>query len=275
MPSEPTLDAQQSKLLTAWYDIVGDRRPQESFGKLIGRTARVQLGKPYKDAATGPGPEVLRVTLESFDCVTFVESTLALARCIWQGQRNTSCFLKEVTTMRYRGGKVEDFASRLHYFSDWLLTNSDKRYVTPLTQKLGGTIIAQEFSFMSKNRRRYPALRDETTLAKIIAGQVALGNQQHVIIERQAIRKIESRLQDGDLVALATHKPGLLVSHAGFVDRSVDGMPRLLHASSHHKRVLLTKQDLADYVSRRPDRRGVILARPLEPTTPVQSAIRD
>ena len=59
-----------------------------------------------------------------------------------------------------------------------------------------------------------------------------------------------------------------MVTHAGFVLRSEGGRARLVHASSYHRRVVLTREDLADYLLRRPERTGVMVARPLPPSPP-------
>ena len=65
-------------------------------------------------------------------------------------------------------------------------------------------------------------------------------------------------------MAFARERSGPLIHHAGIVYRA-RGRARLLHASSYHQRVVLTREDLSSYLLRRKDRRGVLVARPLSP----------
>jgi hypothetical protein len=66
-------------------------------------------------------------------------------------------------------------------------------------------------------------------------------------------------------VGIVTTEPGRLIGHAGFVVRDERGRTHLLHASSHHRRVVVTVRSLADYLLRRPERWGVMVARPRPP----------
>ena len=91
------------------------------IGEIMARIGRTIVGMPYVPATLEvPGPERLVVNLREFDCVTFVENTLALARVVRSGQGGYDAFKRELLRIRYRGGKLEGYPSRLHYFSDWI-----------------------------------------------------------------------------------------------------------------------------------------------------------
>ena len=60
-----------------------------------------------------------RFRLDSFDCVTFLETSLALARA-----RDTSDLLVRMDSIRYLDGRVE-WRWRNHFFEgDWLPRNA-------------------------------------------------------------------------------------------------------------------------------------------------------
>ena len=94
--------------------------------------------------------------------------------------------------------------------------------------------------------------------------EARLSATTHSVLTRESAATVLSELEDGDLVAFVRERPGLLVYHAGFVYWA-NGTPRLLHASSYHGRVVITVRDLTNYLLRRPERRGVIVARPIVP----------
>ncbi|OGQ84198.1 MAG: hypothetical protein A2289_10740 [Deltaproteobacteria bacterium RIFOXYA12_FULL_58_15] len=273
-PTSPTtartaaLPVEQFTILLAWYRDLGERRDEEAFGALVVRAARIQLGKPYDKSPQSSEPEVLRVDLTQFQCVSLVESSLAVASCVWQNHATEQCFVREIESMRYRDGKMDGFASRLHYAPDWLSDNERRGRYTLLTALLGGQPVSHRFDFMSKHPRFYPALAAPDVAREIRTIEERLSANGHYVLSRDLVAKAEPQFHDGDIVAVVSNrKPGLLVGHIGFVDVSEKGTPRLLHASSHHKRVLLTSSSIASYLAGRPYRLGLMLARPLPPNS--------
>ena len=261
------LDAAQSRQLSAWYRAVGAPRPQETFGSLVVRVARLELGKPYYDEPWHPGPEVLESRVDSFQCVSLVESSLALARCLWRNTPTALCFLHEVQNLRYRHGEVEGYPSRLHYFEDWLSDNAARGHLTLLTRNLGGLPVTLNYSYMSSHPAKFPALEDADIRAAISATEARLSHTKMYVLDRDKIQGMERQLQNGDIVAVASRVGGMMVTHTGLVIVDEAHVAHLLHASSAQHHVVLSREDLAEYILRRPERRGILIARPLAPNT--------
>ena len=108
-------------------------------------------------------------------------------------------------------------------------------------------------------------MNDSATRDAIAKTEAELSGRIHSVIVGSSVHRTDGELQNGDLVGIVTTEPGRLVAHAGFIVRGGRGATRFLHASSHHRRVVLTIRSLADYVLRRPERWGIIVARPLPP----------
>jgi hypothetical protein len=125
---------------------------------------------------------------------------------------------------------------------------------------------------MSKHPALYPAIAVENVHAQIAAIEARLSRTDIVVLDRASVAAAEPRLRTGDLIAFVGSKPGILVTHAGFVRRGDDGVPRVLHASSYHKKVLLGSS-VESYVSRRAERRGVMIVRPLPPSERADPAL--
>ncbi|MEE8410503.1 MAG: N-acetylmuramoyl-L-alanine amidase-like domain-containing protein [Myxococcota bacterium] len=270
-PAEPITSVLSNEtiekaLLDQWFDSVGPTRKKESFGRLVSRVGRLQLGTPYGDPPQDRDPERLTVELETFQCVSFVESTLAVARCTWSEQPNGECFLRELQALRYRDGIMDGYGSRLHYFTDWIDDNTRRGHLRNLSIDLGGKAETFDFTFMTAHPLRYPALADPHAFAEVNATEERLSRLPHLVLGHAAVSANAQRLRSGDLVAIVSDKyPGLRVRHAGFIDRTAQGLPRLLHASSSHKRVMITAAGIADYMTTRPDRRGIVALRPQPP----------
>jgi hypothetical protein len=76
--------------------------------------ARKLAGLPYVAKTLEKNDqERLVVNLRQMDCTTFVETVLALKRCMDQGNRTFENFCDNLRLIRYRGGEVS-YPNRLH-----------------------------------------------------------------------------------------------------------------------------------------------------------------
>ena len=99
------------------------------------------------------------VNLKGLDCVTFFEDTLCMARMIMHGKSSPEDLINELQVTRYRGGKMGDFTSRLHYTTDWFVDNEAKSVIKILTPELpGAKPFTQKVGIMSHRPGNYRQL---------------------------------------------------------------------------------------------------------------------
>src|SRR5262245_53741352 len=104
--------------------------------------------------------EVCSVDFRGLDCVTFFELALAFARVLKRGEPTQDALLAEVTFLRYRGGQLTDYASRLHYLTDWFWDNQAKGVARLITPELPGAArFTRRVSFMSTHPAAYRQLK--------------------------------------------------------------------------------------------------------------------
>jgi Protein of unknown function (DUF1460) len=238
------------------------------IGERIGAIGMALRQTPYATATLElyDDREVCSVNLLGLDCVTFFESTLALARILRRGGPTPEALLAEVTFTRYRGGLLADYASRLHYMSDWFVDNEQKRVVRVITRELpGATRFTKRVSFMSTHPEAYRQLKASRELVgKIARVEAQINAREMAYVPKERVRDAQPFLLTGDIVGITTTLDGLDCAHAGFCYRD-DGVLRLLHASTTQKAVVLD-EDLATYLARVSTHTGVMVARPLEVT---------
>ena len=70
-------------------------------------------------------------------------------------------------------------------------------------------------------------------------------------------------LKNGDIIATTTSIDGLDVTHTGYVYKS-EGGTYFLHASSKSKEVIVSGEELQEYVASDSKKTGIMVARPLE-----------
>ncbi len=219
------------------------------------------LGAPYEAATLEQeGPEQLVVNLRSFDCVTFVENAIVLASLIRAGKRNFADYLVALKRIRYRRGRLDGYASRLHYFTDWLYDGARKGIVRDVTAAIGGIPFPKRFHALTDRRAANPALADRAVFHRLRCAEWTCSRRPLFFIPEASLPAHQSRIADGDIVAIATDDEGIDVCHAGFAVRRGERV-RLLHASSAAGRVLLSEATLAEYLAERESRRGIVVGR--------------
>lgn len=227
--------------------------PKTSASALILTTGKSFLGKPYvHHTLDGNSTEQLVVNVDAFDCTTFLETTLALALASHQSPAlvgpQDALFRKYLTRLRYRNGHIDGYASRLHYFSDWLYDNERKGLIRDVTREIGGVRVSKPVSYMTAATHKYPHLRDPAIYKQVALTEAAISQQPFYFIPKKQIYDIEANLKDGDIVMLTAARPGLDMKHVGFALWQ-NGRVYLLHASSQEGQVMITPYPLADYVN--------------------------
>jgi hypothetical protein len=241
---------------------------QLPIGRLMGAIGMALRSTPYVNSTLElyDDREVCSINLLGLDCVTFFENALAFARMLKTGRTSPEEMLKHVAFMRYRDGKVADYASRLHYTSDWLFDNDRKGVVKMITKDLpGAERFARQINFMSTHPASYRQLKANPDLVPAIAGIEREINAREVyFLPKEKVKAAETRLETGDLIGITTAIDGLDCSHTGLCYRDENGKLRLLHASTTKKEVVLDVE-LSAYLAGVAKHTGIMVARPLEP----------
>lgn len=195
--------------------------------------------------------EPLVCNLDEVDCTTFVEylSAAVISRCS-QISSSDSIQLRFLQALRYRGGRRGNYATRKHYFSEWISDGESQLMMDEITSSLPGSQpLRKTINFMSSHPQSYPQLAASKDLVKSIREvEQRLSSQTVSYIPLDHLSSIMPQLRMGDIVAFVTDIGGLDIQHVGFVwiedERSV---PQLLHASSAAHQVVVSDKSLADY----------------------------
>ncbi len=194
------------------------------------------IGKPY---SIGPligsdtEPEVFTATYDGFDCVTYMETCLALA---WaQKADEVNDLLREI---RYRNGNIA-WEDRLHYTTDWSKYQIKRGVFTDITRGDDTLSRTKEINFLKCFAPRTITYR---------------------YFPKRKLNKVSQRLQDGDLIYFASTRKGLDTFHVGLLFWAGDKLV-LRHAAKSKGGVV--EQELAEFVKVN-TMPGFIVARPKE-----------
>lgn len=263
VPPSDSTRARFDSIMTAAQqkDLAG--RP---LGEIITEVGAMFEAAPYLAGTLDEPPtETLVVRFDGFDCVTFVETALALGRGIAQGDTSYAGFARRLADLRYRGRTI-GYCQRLHYFTDWMETNRGSGW---LRTDLGiGTrrTLRDTLRFMGEHRSAYPRFATNDSLFRCIREMedrlLARGEDVVRYVPQDSIRAVYPRLQSGDVIALITSIDGLHVTHTGLAVERGDGTVGLLHASTSGG--VMVSPDIQRYVRQIDHQIGIVVARPKE-----------
>jgi hypothetical protein len=192
---------------------------------------RPLVGAPYLASPLGEGagrdPDP-RFRLDAFDCMTFVETALALASA--SSLEDARLALDDV---RYPGSP--SYAARNHeVLSQWLPSNLEKGWIAEATAPLAGG--AARLAVKEYTPSSWRAVREAgRALPGVPRARLPLGRFAASVIAPEAMLALAPRLPDGAIVfvvrADAPDRP-TRVTHAGLVVHGPGGAVLVRHATS-------------------------------------------
>jgi len=229
--------------------------------------ARKFLGIPYvAHTLEINDDEQLVVNTRQLDCTTLVETVTALTLCAQRKEYSYEAYCKTLREMRYRDGRIDGYPSRIHYFTDWIVTNQKAGIVTEI-QKPNPPFTAVQtvkVNYMSQHPQSYKALKahpeyvsEIRQMEKRITGKKFRYIPKSEVKDTKAMRKA---IHDGDIIAITCKKAGLDIAHLGFAVWRKDGL-HLLNASQIHKKVVEEPMTLRKYLSQHSSHTGIRIIR--------------
>ncbi|MFZ4440621.1 MAG: N-acetylmuramoyl-L-alanine amidase-like domain-containing protein, partial [Syntrophales bacterium] len=171
-------------------------------GDLIVEVGRHFLGAPYEAGTLEQeDSEGLVVNLRAFDCVTFVENAIVLAGMIQAGKSDFGDYAAALERIRYRAGRRNGYASRLHYFTDWLRDNGRKGVIREITRDIGGIPFRKAFHQLTDHRTECPPLQDAAAFRRVRIVEAVCSRQTLHFLPKTDLIKFERMIQDGDIIA--------------------------------------------------------------------------
>src|SRR5262249_48548161 len=196
------------------------------------------LGYPYQPnplIGSSDTREVFTASLDGFDCVTYIETILALAQA-----SSVDEFVDWLRKIRYEQGRIE-WKRRNHYMTDWIRNNVREGLLRPVSMPAVPT----------HSRER---------ILSIVPG-LAVQRTSVECVPKSAVSRAAQHLQSGDVICFVSTRKNLDVFHAGIIVR--DGKRVLLRHASR-SRGLVVEQELNEFLKAN-RMAGVIVVRPHMP----------
>jgi hypothetical protein len=249
------------------FDIaVSQKWTTQPIGTVVVEVGQTFLGTEYVgNVLEAPGDEHLVVNMTGLDCVTFYENSLVIARCVKLKKMTFDEYKKQLQLIRYRGGILNGYTSRLHYTSDYFYDNDKRGIWKNITKELGGSRYVKTLNFMSTHPENYRQIRESAAVLKeITVLETEISKRDNYYVPKDKVEQISCKLQDGDIIGITTNVEGIDTSHTGVIVRQ-SGIAHLMHAPLAGKKVQISEKPLHDYLAANKRQTGIIVVRPLEP----------
>ena len=227
--------------------------------QLIEFYARQLLGTPYVAHTLEADEEILTINIHELDCLTFIESLYALTRATLNQRLSWRDFAANIENVRYRGGTMGDYSSRIHYISEWIIDNHMRGNLVEITPDLPhADYMVKNIDYMSKHPSQYRQLKDDSVMVEKIR-RYELRSHRFPYLKRSWLndKEVKAALRSGDFITLVTKIEGLDVSHNGIIIVDEKGDPYLLDASMSGGKVMLESKPLFKYLDRSKTNIGV------------------
>jgi Protein of unknown function (DUF1460) len=193
------------------------------------------LGRPYQ---TNPligsvdSAEVFTASIDWFDCVTYIETVVALARA-----STVDGFIEWLRKIRYERGRIQ-WDRRNHYMTLWIRNNAREGIIRRVSMMAVPTVGIERVLNV------VPGLAPKRIRIRCVA--------------KRAVPQCVERLRSGDVISFVSTHKHLDVFHAGIIVR--DGKRILMrHASRSQGGVV--EQELSEFLKAN-RMAGVIVVRP-------------
>lgn len=215
--------------------VLAKAKHDRGIGSRIETFSRDFVGYPYKPfplIGSADTPEVFAASLDGFDCVTYIETVLALACAA-----TVDGFITSLRKIRYERGRI-GWKMRNHYMTGWIRNNLRD-----------GTV------------RRIPASSVPTVSRERVLDVVPGLPARHTAMKcvpKNAVPRLAKSLCTGDLIFFASTRKNLDFFHAGIIVREGEQI-RMRHASRSQGGVV--EQALGDFIKAN-RMAGVVVVRP-------------
>ncbi|MBQ3363976.1 MAG: DUF1460 domain-containing protein [Muribaculaceae bacterium] len=228
--------------------------------------ARQLLGTPYVAHTLEGDEEMLTINIHELDCLTFIETLYALTRATLEHRYSWRDFAANIENVRYRGGKMGDYSSRIHYMSEWIIDNNMRGNLKEITPDLPhADYMIKNIDYMTKHPDQYRQLKNDSVMVEKIR-RYELRNHRYPYLKRSWLndKGVKAALRSGDFVSLVTKMEGLDVSHNGIIIVDEKGDPYLLDASMSGGKVMLEAKPLFKYLERSKSNIGIRVYRMMQ-----------
>lgn len=230
---------------------IGLAREEKDFPKKIVSVAESFYNTPY--TITSLNDDSLIIRTDSFNCWTFVETTVAIVLSSTSNKIDYDLFKQITHKIRYRKGVKNGYVSRIHYFLEWKLNLEKSEVADDYSYYLNGQPIIKKLSYIS-------SVAPDSLKKTLRTIEWNLSKEAFYYVPEDSIPNIEHKLLDGDIVGFVSDKENIDINHIAIIKKT-DNKVLFIHATTTDNKVTLSHQTLFEYCKVKKNKIGIIVLR--------------
>ena len=222
--------------------------------------AQAMLGLPFDNDATDSYPERLVVNVDALGYVSYVEYALAYALTLEEHEPSAAKYHAQVQQMRYRGGVVDGYGSRVLYPTEWAQQLIDRGILREV--RLGGNRShTRPIDYVSSHVDHFPMLqRDPSQLSVIKASEERLCSTSLGYLPTEKVERSLSAIRTGDIILFSSLDEGVDYHFVGVA--LIEGEKLMfMHASVAMKNAVIQREGLLMFLQRQSTIDGITVLR--------------
>lgn len=216
------------------------------YGERVLMAAKALEGTPLSEARDNDEDGTVVIDLHGFDRLGFANTVLALAEASMKKVPTVREYELAYESVSRRKGEDNGFASQLIYGSDWIVDNVYRGHMKEMTEYLGGGgFKTKTLDRVTRNRDKYPALKDSATYDKVRMTEMGYRSHRIPHLKKQSVgnKEIHELMKPGDIIIMLGNDIDFDYYDIGFVEMR-GGVPYLVHIPTGGDKVATDSYDL-------------------------------
>ena len=226
--------------------------PSTPVGKRIVLAAESFIGKGADDFALTDSVGGLRLNVDTFTPMSFVNSAIAAGKSSMVDGGGWRAFNKELTNYSCRRGEDTGLHSIFYHTSDWIGDNIYRGNLIEQTDRYtGDRSLTASLDYMSVNRDKYPALANDSVYDRVRMTEMGFRSHKIPYLPKQAIgsKDLLADMRDGDIIVMVSSKDRSDWYRFGIVKMESDG-PYMIYYDVKDQQVVVTPEPLKRFFAR-------------------------
>ena len=226
--------------------------PEAPLGQRIATAAEYLKGRGLDRNIYTDSTATLRINIDEFYPMSFVNSVLALSRISGRKGAGWRAYNDALTDLSCRQGTDNGFPAIMWHVSDWAGDNIYRGNIKELTDNYpGARDMTVSLDYLSRHRDEFAVLENQEIYDSVRMLEMGFRSHKVPYLPRQAASsgEVEKDLRDGDIIALVNDKDGTDYYTIGILVIREDG-PHLIHFDSNAGKVTEEAEPLKRYLNK-------------------------
>lgn len=223
----------------------------DSTGKKILKSAQALMGSGRDDYYAKDSTANLRVNIENFTPMTFINTVIALAKSAENNNQGIVTFEENLQKFSCRRGENEDFSSLMWHASDWIADNGYRGNIEEFTERVqGNRSTTKSLDYLTRHRDDFEVLKNNEIYDKVRMTEMGFRTHKIPYLPKQYISNKEflEDVRDGDILVLVRNSDGTDIFEIGIVEKENNNL-NYIHYDAKKGEVVAETGGLKKYLN--------------------------